>query len=260
MTDRPLDPITELSTAVRSPFSLLVGATVGGAAPALNYYTVHWGHLIEGDRVDWRSPLWVLVAGAFALSSKSVYRWGRATFGDPYSAAALVAMLEGALLLSPHPLISKIALGYLVMINATVYGCALALQYQANKAAKAAAAAAAAVVPEALTPVERPLRVLEAPKPVSSNSSSTSKQPILASVDPKPKTVAAPRGDLYERALEAVRSHTSVSAELLRTTLRIRQPTAAELLARLEQEGVLGRPDPADRGRRPVLLSVVPAE
>lgn len=251
MTDRPLDPITELSTAMRSPFSLLVGATVGGAAPALNYYTVHWGHLIDDGRVDWRSRLWVLVLGAFALSAKSVYRWGRATFGDPYSAAALVAMLEGALLLSPHPLISKIALAYLVMINATVYGCALALQYQANKAAKAAAAAAAAIVETAPEPLSEPLKPdLPVRTPSSSNSSST----------PKPVPAPAPRGDLYTAALKMLRSHSSVSTEMIRTTLRIRQPTAAELLARLEREGILGSPDPTDRGRRPVLLSVVPAE
>lgn len=247
----PLDPITELTIAARSPFSLLVGAAVGGAAPALNYYTVHWGHLIEGGRVEWRSSLWILVAGAFGLSAKSVYRWGRSTFGDPWSAAALVAMLEGALLLSPHPLIAKIALGYLMAINATVYGCALALQYQTNKAtaAAAAAAAAAAVVEPAPEPIQPPPPPVLPARTVSGSSGSSTLKPS-----------PAPRGDLYGRALEAIKTHRSVSTELVRTTLRIRQPVAAELLTRLEREGVLGRPDPADHGRRPVLLSVVAAE
>lgn len=239
-TPRPIGPIAELTIAIRSPCSLLVGAAVGGAAPALNYYTVHWGHLIEDGRVEWRSPLWLLVGGAFALSSKSVYRWGRQTFGDPWSAAALVAMLEGALLLSPHPLIAQVALAYLTAINATVYGCALALQYQSYQASKAAAAAAAAVVEAAPAPAVAPPRaVLPPPKPVSNSSSSA----------PKP----AP-GDLRERAIAAIRGQRVISTEALRTTLQVRRGAAAALLAQLEREGVVGRPDPSDHGRRPVLL------
>jgi hypothetical protein len=237
-----MGPIAELRLAVRSPVALVVGACVGGAAPLLSYRTVH-NYLIVDGRVEWRSVLWPLVAGALALSAKSVYRWGRQTFGDPYSAAALVAMLEGALLLSPDPLVSHTALAFLMAINAAVYGCALALQDQADKAA---AAAAAAVVPAAPEPPKAPVKALAAPKPESSSSNST-----------PPK---APAGDLYTRAAELVARHSVVSTELVRTTLKVRQQTATELLRQLEADGVVGRPDPRDHHRRPVLLSVAAAE
>lgn len=240
MTMTSLGPIAELRLAVRSPVALVVGALVGGAAPLLSYRTVH-NYLIVDGRVEWRSVLWPLVAGALALSAKSVYRWGRQTFGDPYSAAALVAMLEGALLLSPDPLVSHTALAFLMGINAAVYGCALALQDQQDKAA----AAAAVVAPAAPEPPPEPVKQLPAPKPESSSGSSST-----------PKQLA---GDLYARAAELVAQHSVVSTELVRTALKVRQQTATELLRRLEADGVVGRPDPRDHHRRPV-LSVVPAE
>lgn len=242
MTPR-LGPIAELRTAVRSPVALVVGACVGGAAPLLSYYTVHLGHLIEPGRVEWRSPLWALVAGAFALSSKSVYRWGRQTFGDPWSAAALVAMLEGALLLSPHPVIAKAALVFLVAINATVYGCTLALKDLEDKAAAAAVAAAVEIQPS--EPLSEPARP-KLPAKTESGSSGSSTLPAVA-------------GDLYERAVALVAKHSVVSTELVRTQLKIKQTRATELMRRLEADGVVGRPDPRDHHRRPV-LAVVPAE
>ena len=234
-----MGPIAELRLAVRSPVALMIGACVGGAAPLLSYRTVH-GYLIVDGQVEWRSALWPLVAGALALSAKSVYRWGRQTFGDPYSAAALVAMLEGALLLSPDPLVSHTALTFLMAINAAVYGCVLALQDQQDKAA-----AAAVVAPAAPEPPPEPVKQLPAPKPVSSSSGSSSSKQLTE--------------DLYMRAAQLVTKHSVVSTELVRTALKVRQQTATELLRQLEADGVVGRPDPRDHHRRPV-LSVVAAE
>jgi hypothetical protein len=120
--------------------ALMWGAALGGAPPTVNYVTVHWGHLVwfGGENVffaSWRNPLWLLVAGSFALSVKSVYQWGLNAYDeDRLKAGGLVAMLEGALLLSPHPLLGYAALAFLLVINAASSGAALALRDREDRA------------------------------------------------------------------------------------------------------------------------------
>lgn len=242
-------PIAELRHATRSPVALAVGAAVGGAAPLTNYFTIHCGHLVRFDgnvHIDLWSPLWVLVAGSFALSSKSVFRWAANTFGDRWSAAGIVAMLEGNLILSPHPAMGICALVFLVLLNAAAYGSALALRDQVD------------LIREA--DEERRLSQEERPEPEQAPARAAT--PAAAPVRTLPSSTLpmrlpaqrSPEKDLYGRAMEIIRQSSSTSTKSLQLALRIRQPAAAALIAQLEKDGVVGEADPSDRGRRPVLM------
>lgn len=247
-------PLAQLRDSSQAPLALAIGAAVGGVAPAVNYVTVHWGHLarFDGTRVhfaSWDSPLWLLVAGSFALSIKSVYQWGLNAFaGDRWKAAGLVAMLEGALLVSPHPALGYTALAFLTLINAAHSGSSLAQRDRVDRARESAATtsqpcgetepAPAQVVEPALPPP----RTRPKPAPV--------RVPALAA----PRSGDVPP-ELYARAVDVARENDSLSTEALRRALSCRQPTAAALIRELEAAGVLGPADPSNRGRRPVLIS-----
>lgn len=272
-------PIAELRHAAKSPVALGVGMVFGGAAPLTNYFTIHLGDLVAFEagwfRIRWMSPLWILVAGSFALSSKSVYHWGRNIFGEWVSALAMVAMLEGALVLAPHPAIGIAALCFLVLLNAAHYGAVLALRDQADKALEAVAAVAAAVAaassepdPSSPAPAEAAAAAAASVEPPASSpepveaATAAPTVALVTSTGSRPRALPAPSssaredlGDLYQRAVEFAGENVSLSTEALRRALGVRQPTAAALISRLERDGVIGAADPSDRGRRPVLAA-----
>lgn len=250
MSPTSYGPIAELRHATRSPLGLTVGSLIGGAAPLTNFFTIHFGDLIRTEpvfRMELRSPLWILVAGSFLLSSKSVFRWAHNTFGDWLSAIGIVLMLEGNLILAPHPAMKICALVFLVLINAAHYGSALGLRDQQDKAKEAAEKAELAREAQA-----KPVQVPAAPVPAAAPVAAA--KPVPVSTAPKPLPTPRPaQSELYSRAIEAVGNHSSTSTKALQLALRIRQPLAAELMDQLEKAGVVGEADPADRGRRPVL-------
>lgn len=240
MPSSSFGPIAEIRNSFSSPAALAVGSAIGGAAPLVNYSTVHYGRLIWFEQnvlhfAGW-SPLWILVAGSFGLSSKSVFLWGRNTFGDAWSAAALVAMLEGTLLLAPLEEMKVSALVFLVLLNAAAYGSTLARRDKEDRARDAAKSAVGQQGVEELEGVS----LLNAER-----AQVGATEPDSAKVVPV---------DLYNRAIEVARKSPSLSAESLRRSLKVRQPAAAALLAQLANDGVVGDVDPADRMRRPVLL------
>lgn len=257
MPERSYGPIAEIRHATESPVALAVGGLFGAGAPLVNYFTVHLGNLVWFDEVQkqvhvtLQSPLWFLVAGSFALSSKSVYRWARNTFGDIVSAIGTVAMLEGTLIFAPHLAMGVSALVALVAINAAAYGSALGLRDQQDKAMDEAGESAVSLeeqgeqqqlqeVRGASLPGTRSPKAL--PRPTAARKSSS-----------KPTTASDPEA-LYAQAVKVVRGFSSVSTETLRESLGVRQPTAAALMARLEQDGIVGTPNPSDYSRRPVLI------
>jgi len=278
MSPSQYGPIAEIRLAARSPVALLVGAIYGGAAPLINYFTIHCGHLVrfDGEQVHFRwSPLWMLVVGSFLLSSKSVFRWGVNTFGDRWSAAAMVVMLEGTLILAPHPAMGRLALAFLVALNAAAYGSVLSLRDQRDRAteklspapgpaaapAPKAAAAAAAAAPVAAVRLARPLPAVATASQSSSSSSSSSSRPEalpralpVPAAEPVPAQNCSAGGDLYKRAVDVLWDCSWTSTSSLQQAMGVRQPTASKLMSQLEEEGAVGKPDPANRGRRPVLL------
>jgi hypothetical protein len=252
-------PIAQLRHAAESPLALILGAALGGLVPASTFVVAHVGELVrvEGGGVvlaSWH-PGWLLVLGGLLFSGKTVYAWTRAAFEDRAKALGFVVLVEGVLLLSPSPALSYVALAYLVAINALGTGAALALRHREDRAREASQRAPESspqLVRETSPEPARESRVAEL-----RTSSPAVPRPLPA---PKPAALPAPTSpdtaeDLYDRALEFARQVESLSAEALRRALRCRQPTAAALVSQLEAAGVVGAPDPADRGRRPVLLS-----
>lgn len=245
-----LGPIAEIRHSKESPLALTVGALFGGAAPLVNFSTVHLADLVVYDlaqkklTVNLESPLWFMVAGSFVLSSKSVFRWAYNTFGDWVSALGLVLMLEGCLVFAPHIAMGVIALVFLVALNAAAYGSVLSLRDQKDeKAVKRAGALAGSSEQQ---PEEQQLVVVDQPQDVPVLS-----LPAEARALPRRKNA---REDLYARAVKIVCKCSSISVENLREALGVRQPTAAELMVQLERNGAVGQPDLSDYGRRPVLI------
>jgi len=143
-----LGPVAQLRLARHSPISLILGALIGGAAPVTNFVTVHCGNLawFDGQAVRfarWDNPLWLMVAGSFLLSSKSVLLWARSTLGDWWCAVGLALMLESALVMAPHPALGWGALIFLIAINALAYGGRNALRDLRDRATVEAARAPA---------------------------------------------------------------------------------------------------------------------
>ena len=72
----------------------------------------------------------MVIAGCF--SAISVYKFGRAAFGDARKALGFVLALEGVMLVS-HGTTSAVALAVLVVINAVSNGSVIALSRDATK-------------------------------------------------------------------------------------------------------------------------------
>ena len=259
MAEHSYGPIAELRHAIKSPYALVVGALYGGAAPLLNFFTVHCAKLAEfnGETIHARSsPLWLLVAGSFALSSKSVYRSAKNTFEDWVSAVGMVAMLESALILGPHWAIKVSALVLLVILNASAYGSNLALRDQRDTAQDAKRVVALPVPEQAAAafPASLPIAHSALALPVGiAPALPLSPEPEPAEVLPTPSSSAADSN--YDRAVELARDYPSITIEELRLALRVRQPTARALMAQLARDGVVPQINPSNRRRRPVLLA-----
>jgi hypothetical protein len=255
-TQHDFGPIQELRFALGSKSALAVGAAMGGAAPLVNYFTVHLGELVVFDpekhtfeAASWDNPLWLMVIGTFALSCKSVYQWGcNAYENDRLKACGLVAMLEGALLLSPHWAIGVGALVFLVLINMAASGASIARRDLRDKAVVEARRAPSPMVD---TSVEL------------DNPPSTAFQPETASALPELPAPALPVSRVdspgFERLRglwehEFVQGLSAVSAKALRERFGVPHRVAAGLMEALDAEGALGEKN--SLGQRVVLPAV----
>jgi hypothetical protein len=109
----------------RNRLPTALGAALGGIVPVLSFELAHH----EVDRavsLFGQVPAW-LVAGGLLFSALTVYRWGKLCFASPAKALGFVLLLEGAMTFASTPWLSFVALTFLVGINATATGAALAL-------------------------------------------------------------------------------------------------------------------------------------
>jgi hypothetical protein len=133
-TDRTatIDIVTQLEIASRNPHAAAIGAVIGGLVPWFGRTLAHGE--IQGT---WSSnrPLAIamvaVVLGCGVFSGLSVYKFGRAAFGDPRKALGFVLALEGVMLVS-HGGTSAVALGVLILINAVSNGSVIALARDAT--------------------------------------------------------------------------------------------------------------------------------
>ena len=128
------DVVTQLECAFRNPHAALIGAVIGGLVP-------WFGRTLAHDQVPaaWASgnsslalTMLAVVLGCALFSALSVYKFGKAAFGDSKKALGFVVALEGVMLVS-HGTTSAVALAVLVLINAVANGSVIALARDATR-------------------------------------------------------------------------------------------------------------------------------
>jgi len=154
------DVVSQLECAIKNPHAALMGAVIGGLVP-------WFGRTLAHDQIPsaWSSGstslaivMLAVVIGCGIFSGLSVYKFGKAAFGDSKKAFGFVLALEGVMLVS-HGATSAIALAVLIGINAIANGSVIALAREATNKKRAA------VVKSAATRAarSRTVRTIEAP-------------------------------------------------------------------------------------------------
>ena len=171
------DVVTQLECAIKNPHAALIGALIGGLVP-------WFGRTLAHDQIpqawsDGSRPLALVmlavVIGCGIFSGLSVYKFGKAAFGDSKKALGFVLALEGVMLVS-HGATSAIALAVLIGINAIANGSVIALAREATNKQRAATAKAAATRASRRTPrstqteAPAPRRAPAVPPPVPSRA------------------------------------------------------------------------------------------
>jgi hypothetical protein len=138
------DVVSQLECAIKNPQAALLGAVIGGLVPWFGRTLAH-----EQIPSAWSSGntalalvMLAVVIGCGIFSGLSVYKFGKAAFGDEKKAFGFVLALEGVMLVS-HGATSAIALGVLIAINAIANGSVIALAREATNKKRAAVAKSA---------------------------------------------------------------------------------------------------------------------
>jgi hypothetical protein len=128
------DVVTQLECAVRNPHAALIGAVIGGLVPWFGRTLAHdeipsaW----SAGNTSLAMVLITVVLGCACFSALSVYKFGKAAFGDARKAIGFVLALEGVMLVS-HGATSTVALAMLILINAVANGSVIALARDATR-------------------------------------------------------------------------------------------------------------------------------
>ena len=142
-----VDVVTQLECAIRRPQATLIGALVGGLVPwfartlAHDQLPVAWSSGNQGLAM----VMLAVILGCAVFSAITVYKFGRATFGDTRKALGFVLAIEGVMLVSSGAT-SNVALAVLIAINALANGAAIALARDATCRRRDADARRAATV------------------------------------------------------------------------------------------------------------------
>jgi len=169
------DVVTQLECAIRNPHAALIGALIGGLVP-------WFGRTLAHDQVPaaWSAGntslvmvMLAVVLGCALFSALSVYKFGKAAFGDSKKALGFVLALEGVMLVTTGAT-STVALAVLILINAVANGSVIALSRDATRRRCAADARRAATRArsrsgrtgqhEQTTATPEPLRPVRAPR------------------------------------------------------------------------------------------------
>lgn len=128
------DVVTQLECAIRNPHAALIGALIGGLVP-------WFGRTLAHDQVPaaWSAGnaslvvvMLAVVLGCALFSALSVYKFGKAAFGDSKKALGFVLALEGVMLVTTGAT-STVALAVLILINAVANGSVIALARDATR-------------------------------------------------------------------------------------------------------------------------------
>lgn len=156
------DVLSQIECAIRQPRATAIGAAVGGIVPWFARTLAH-----EEVPAAWAAGSHVLafvmiavVLGCACFSALTVYKFGRAVFGDPRKAIGFAVAIEGVMLVSSG-ITSAIALAVLIVINALGNGAAIALARDATCRRREADARRAATRARRVVPL---MRVPSVPK------------------------------------------------------------------------------------------------
>jgi hypothetical protein len=128
------DVVTQLECAVKNPHAALIGALIGGLVPWFGRTLAHdqlpatWSSGSQGLAM----VMLAVVLGCACFSAISVYKFGRAAFGDARKALGFVLALEGVMLVTTGAT-SNVALAVLILINAVANGSVIALARDATR-------------------------------------------------------------------------------------------------------------------------------
>ena len=136
ITDRSAttDVVSQLECAFRNPHAAAIGAVIGGLVPWFGRTLAHeeipstWSTGSHGLAM----AMIGIVLGCACFSALSVYKFGKAAFGDTRKAIGFVLALEGVMLVA-HGATSAVALAVLVAINAIANGSVIALSRDATR-------------------------------------------------------------------------------------------------------------------------------
>jgi hypothetical protein len=177
------DVVTQLECAFRNPHAAAIGAVIGGLVPWFGRTLAHeeipatWADGSHG----FAAAMIAVVLGCACFSAISVYKFGRAAFGDSKKALGFTLALEGVMLVS-HGATSAVALAALILINAVANGSVIALSRDATKRrcaadARRAETRARSRAARSETAAAQP----EASQPAPSARSAPSRRPSAAS-------------------------------------------------------------------------------
>jgi hypothetical protein len=127
------DVMSQLKCCIRNPQAALLGAVIGGMVPWFARTLAH--DEIPAAWSDSRILAGIMVAvvlGCAVFSALTVYKFGRAAFGDARKAIGFVLALEGVMLVS-RGATSTVALALLIAINALANGSVIALAHDATR-------------------------------------------------------------------------------------------------------------------------------
>jgi hypothetical protein len=163
-----VDVVTQLECAIRRPQATLIGALVGGIVPWFARALAHaevptaW----SAGHIGVALTMIGVVLGCAVFSAITVYKFGRATFGDERKALGFVLAIEGVMLVSSGAT-SNVALAVLIAINALANGSAIALARDAACRRREADVRRAATRADRRQPCRSPIEVVTAPPRVS---------------------------------------------------------------------------------------------
>lgn len=180
------DVVTQLECAIKNPHAAMIGALIGGLVPWFGRTLAH-----EEVPSAWSSGnsslamiLVAVVLGCACFSAISVYKFGKAAFGDSKKALGFVLALEGVMLVS-HGATSAAALGVLILINAVANGSVIALAREATNKRREADTRRAATRARGRTTtpaVQAPIEVVESEAPAAPRRRSTAARPAVVRV------------------------------------------------------------------------------
>ena len=191
VTDRSTttDVVSQLECAIKNPHAALIGAVIGGLVPWFGRTLAH-----EEIPDAWTSgstalalAMLAVVLGCAVFSAISVYKFGKAAFGDAKKALGFTLALEGVMLVSQGAT-SNMALVVLIAINAVANGAVIALARAATTKQREAdgrrmatrarnRSAASAVRPAPIVVEEAPVAAPAARRPRPAKSHALIKAP-----------------------------------------------------------------------------------